>query len=136
MAIKYVSSALIADAAPTAGSASTSGEHDIGDDTLVRGAWIFTTLGATALAATPTAGKPRFVVKLLPDGIVNTGTAHSDDVLHQYEHNVTKNAAHRWADFVPGPLPRRFKVSVLNLTGVNVTASQLDVAIEYVKETL
>ena len=38
MAINDVSSALIADAAPTAGSASTSGEHDIGDDTLVRGA--------------------------------------------------------------------------------------------------
>lgn len=55
------------------------------------------------------------MVKLLPDGIVNTGTAHSDDVLHQYEHNVTKDAAHRWADFVP--------------------ASQLDVAIEYVEET-
>lgn len=135
MAINRLVSQLITDAAPAAGAAATSGEHDIGDDTLVRGAWLYTTIGATALAAAPSAGNPRIMVSLTPDGTIATGAAHAHDVKHRFVHSLTGDSAHRFADYVDGVLPRFFKVAVLNLTGVAVTASQLDVTIEYIEET-
>lgn len=132
-----VGSQILADAAPAAGAVSVSPEHDIGDGAIVNGAWIYTTIGASGLAATPTAGG-RFVVRLYPRGATASGAGaanHDNDVLYEFEHELTRDGAYEWADFCEGPLPRYTKVGVTNLTDQAVTASQLDVSIEYVAQT-
>lgn len=137
MAYTRVASQIIADAAPTAGSIQLAPENDSGDSTIVDGMWIYTRIGASGLADTPSAGG-HIIVNLYPRGAVASGAGavtHDNDVLHSFTHQVTRDGAYEFADFCSGRLPRYTKVGVLNATGQAFTASQLDVSIEYIKVT-
>jgi hypothetical protein len=137
MAYTRFASQVLADAAPAAGAAAYAPEFNIGSGTIVRGLWVYTTIGASGFAGTPAAGG-RIVVNVYPRGIAASGATSKNfdnDVLFSFEHEVTRDGAYEWADYCEGSLPRYTKVGVVNLTGQNVAASQLDVSLECVKET-